>query len=170
MKTLKITVAALAIAGFATAAQAQDGNTYGAIGVTSYDFDAYGIEGKLGYNFTEYFGVEGQGAFGVSGNEETVGGVTFEGDIDYNVAGFGVVRFPASENFDVFARAGYHSTGISIEANNVEVSADTDGFAVGAGGQYFWDGLNGVRGEYTYLDGDSGTSLDTYTLSYVRKF
>lgn len=169
MKTLKMTVAALALAGFATAAQAQDGNAYGAIGVAAYEFDAYGVEAKLGYNFNEYFGVEGQGAFGVVSDKETIAGTEFKTKIDNNLAGFGVVRFPAGENFDIFARGGYHTTSASVSSGGTKVDGDFDGFAVGAGGQYFWDGLNGIRAEYTYLDGNGG-GLDTVSASYVRKF
>lgn len=170
MKTLKMTVAALALAGFATAAQAQDGNAYGAVGVTAYEFDAYGIEGKAGYNFNEYFGVEGQGAFGIIDDEVTVGTTQIDTGLDYQVAGFGVVRFPAGENLEIFARGGYHFSEVEAESGGISVSGDIDGFAVGAGGQYFWDGLNGVRAEYTFYEGESDTEINAYTLSYVRKF
>ena len=170
MKTLKITVAALAIAGFASTAQAQD--SYVNVGVSSYDFDAYGLSAKVGHNFNEYFGIEGQGDIGIIDDEQTIGNIEVDVGLEYLVGGFGVVRFPAGENFDVFGRAGYYFAEVEGSSGGISESVSTDSFALGAGGQYSWDGLNGIRAEYTYLDGegDDGGSLDTFTVSYVRKF
>jgi len=42
----------------------------------------------------------------------------------------------------------------------------------GAGANYFFDGRNGVRADWTRRDftDDNGGELDTYGLSYVRRF
>ncbi len=180
MKTLKIAVAALALTGFAGAAQAQDaGHWYMNLGADTYEFDAFGIGGKLGYNFNEWFGAEGQGSIGLIDDEKTIGGMDFDFGYDYMIAGFGVVRYPLSPNFEVFGRAGYQLTEVSIDADDAageaildaaDIDESVDGFAAGAGIQYMWDGLNGVRVEYTYLDGNDGLEADTGSISYVRKF
>ena len=184
MKFLKTSIAALALSAFAGNAYANDGSgAYGNIGVDMFNADiddgsatAWALSGVLGYNFTENFGIEGQGSFGIAGEE--VDGVDF--GLDSSFAGFGVVRLPAGENFDIFARGGYHFSQISASNGGVSIGVDTDGFAVGAGGQYFFSPNDGVRLEYTYYDlqvgdvavitvDDSG-SANSVKLSYVRKF
>ena len=46
-----------------------------------------------------------------------------------------------------------------------------DSWNYGAGANYYLDGVNGVRADWTRrdFDGDSN-ELDSYTLSYVRRF
>ena len=169
MKIFKILIAATALTGFAGVAQAQDTGAYVGIGATTYEFDTVGIDGKLGYNFNEYFGVEGQGILGVSSDTETIGTTEIKAKVDYTVGAFGVVRMPVAEQFEIFGRAGYHQTGVSLETNGVEIEGDVDGFAVGGGAQFNLDPMSGIRAEYTYLDGD-GANLDTFSIGYVRKF
>lgn len=164
MKLNKFAVATVAALAFSGVANAQDSNTYGAIGVTSYDFETYGVDAKFGFNFSENFGVEAQGVLGLTSQEEA--GVDVK--IDYTIGAFAVGRLPLSEQVDVFVRAGYHSTGVTAEANNVSASATASGYALGTGIQFNLDDANGIRAEYTVLDDDGG--LDTFTLSYVRNF
>ena len=118
MKTLKAAVATIAIIGFAGTAQAQDNEFYINLGVDSYDFDAYGIGAKLGQNFHKNFGAEVQGSVGIIDDEELIGGVEFDTNIDYSLAAFGVLRTDASDDFSIFARAGYHYTEATINAEN----------------------------------------------------
>jgi hypothetical protein len=66
MKYLNLILAAITITAFSATAQAQDSGAYGTIGVSSYDFDTYNVTGRLGYNFNQFFGVEGEGSLGVS--------------------------------------------------------------------------------------------------------
>ena len=169
MNFIKTAIAATALVGFAGAAQAQDGNAYGAIGVSSYEFDMYGVEAKLGYNFTDYFGVEGQAGVGIISDKETIAGTEFKSSVSHNFAGFGVVRIPASEQFDLFARAGYHTTRVKASSGGISASASDDGFAFGGGGQFNVNDRDGVRLEYTNYDFDGGNA-DVYTVSFVRKF
>ena len=189
MKFLKIALTAAAIAGFASAASAQDSGAYVNIGVDAVEFEAFNLSGKVGYNINEYFGVEGQAAFGVVNDKITEDGEELEIGIDSTFGAFGIVRLPASENFDIFARAGYAFTQVGISSGPASVGLDFDGFAFGVGGQYMWDGLNGVRLEYTRYDNnfdtdsidgldaedveelnDLGFAADVISLSYVRKF
>ena len=180
MTFLKTILAAAAIAGFATSATAQDTGAYGTLGgdyVNVEGFDTITVTGRLGYNFTENFAVEGQAAFGIIDDsfDEVVEGVAVEANAGVNnsFAGFFKAGLPLDGGLEVFARVGYHFTefGASAEAEGLTVSDSdsTDGIAVGAGGQYFFDNANGVRLEYTLFDGEGGNA-DVISLSYVRKF
>ena len=182
-------IAATTALGFAGLAHAQvDGRgPYVGVGVSTLEFDQYAINGKVGYNFNEYFGVEGEAGIGISEEDDNVDGFEFGAGIDGYGAAFGVLRAPVTEQFDVFGRAGYYFAEVDADitdtVNNVatELDADTDGFAVGAGVQYnFGAGnLNGIRAEYTYLDvqeindvdvDEFDLNSDLWSISYIRKF
>ncbi len=170
MKFLKIAITTAAIAGFTSTASAQDGSAYVNIGVDAVEFDAYTLSGKLGYKFTDMFAVEGQAAIGIIDNKETIQGIEAKAGVDSSFGAFGVVRIPTGEGLNLFGRAGYHFTQLSGSAGSFETSFDVDGFAIGAGSEYLWDGVNGIRLEYTYLDGDGDGGSDVVSLSYVRNF
>lgn len=177
MRFAKITAAAAAIAMIAGSAMAQDGQAYVGIGVDAVEFDSYNLSGKVGYNFNEFFGIEGQGGFGIIDEEETIGGVTAEAGVDYYLSGFLTGRIPASEQFEFIGRVGYYFGEVEGSVGNISVSEDIDGFAAGVGGQFnFGAGnLNGIRAEYTYLDVNTGTANldgdgDLWSLSFIRKF
>ena len=169
MKFLKIALATAAVAGFASTAASQDSGVYVNAGVKTYEFDTYNILGRVGYNFSENFGVEAEGSFGISGDSETVFGEEVDFDTNWDLGAYVVGRYPVTENFDFFARAGYTTVEVEVSSGNVSDTEDLDGFAVGGGVQYNWDEQNGVRLGYTYNDGD-GASADVIDLSYVRKF
>jgi len=103
MKFLKATLTATALTAFAMSAQAQDSGAYVNVGVETFEFDTYNILGRVGYNFAEYFGVEGEGSFGVIGTEEF--GVDV--DTDWSLGGYFVGRYPLGESFEIFGRVGY---------------------------------------------------------------
>jgi len=170
MKILKIALATAAMAAFASTASAQDGTAYINIGVDAVEFDAYTLSGKIGYQFTKNFGVEGQAAVGIIDNEETFGNIEASAGVDSSFAAFGIARLPTAENLNIFLRGGYHFTQLSASAGTADISVDVDGFAIGAGSEYLWDGVNGVRLEYTYLDGGNDSGSNVFSLSYVRNF
>ena len=57
-----------------------------------------------------------------------------------------------------------------IAGANTDVGGDSWNYGVGA--NYYLDGKNGVRADWTRRDftDDNGGELDTYGLSYVRRF
>ena len=65
MKFLKIALATAVIAGFASTAAAQDNGIYVNAGVDAYEFDFYTASIKVGYDFNDYIGIEGQAGFGI---------------------------------------------------------------------------------------------------------
>ena len=154
--------------------QAQESGTYGAIGAATYDFDTYGVDLKLGHNFTENLGIEAQGIIGLTTDSILLSNATTSATLrqktDYTIGLFAVGRIPLSEQFELFARGGIHHTRSGFTINNVlmtDFSSDDTGVAVGGGLQYNFSDRNGIRLETTYLDNfDSLAS----SISFVRKF
>ena len=57
-------------------------------------------------------------------------------------------------------------------AAGLSVTEDGESVNYGAGANYFFDGQNGVRADWTRRDftDDNGGEVDTYGVSYVRRF
>lgn len=169
MKFLKAALAATAIAAFATSAQAQDSSTYINVGVQTFEFDTYNVVGRLGYNFSENFGVEGEASIGVIGTDEEFFGETVDISTPFSFGGYLVARYPVSDQFDFFGRVGYSSVKVKAEFDGESESESADGLAFGGGIQYNFDDASGLRLGYTSADFDGGNA-DVVDLSYVRKF
>lgn len=176
MKTLLVSAAALA-AIFATPAMAQSVSApeyYGTLGYSQLDGsdgDLGAVTGRLGAKFTPYIGAEAEASFGVKDDDFTVG--TERGSLkhEYDAAAYVVGTLPISPNFEIFGRAGYGTTEVKAELAGFEASEDGESFNYGAGANYFFDGQNGVRGDWTRRDfRDDGGEFDAYTVSYVRRF
>ncbi len=166
MKILKVTLATAAVAAFTvSAAQAQDSGAYINVGVQTFEFETYNVVGRVGYDISKNFGIEGEGSFGVIGTEEN--GVDI--DTPYSLGGYILGRLPVGEQFDLFARVGYTVVNIEGEGFGQQESLTLDGVAGGIGVQYNFDESNGLRLGYTAadLDGNGGDIID---LVYVRKF
>lgn len=171
MNFAKVALATILATGLATTAAAQDSGAYINVGVDAVEFDAYTLGGKIGYNFNDFFGIEGQAAFGIIDDTEDFFGEEFNVGVDSLFGGFAIARFPLAESFDVFARAGYQTTKVGASGGGESASESFDGLALGAGGQYFFTDKDGIRVEYTYLDlpEDSGNG-NIFSVSYVRNF
>ena len=169
MKILKTVAAMTILVSVSGMAHAQDEGAYGVIGATTYEFDTFGLNAKLGYNFNKYFGVEADGILGLTSDTTTIGANELKAKVDYTIAAFGVVRLPVNEQIDIFARGGYHQTGLSLKFLGTTTSGDIDGFAVGGGVQYNFSENSGIRAEYTYMDGGF-SDFNAVSVGYVRKF
>lgn len=174
LRTLVSSVALAAAA--ASASFADDGDfTLGAglstVGVSEggFDVDITALNLRGGYEFTRHLGFEGQLDFGL--DNDTVVFNNTPVDVEMNVAAslFGVARAPVSENATLFARIGYTTANIEASVPGFALSDDADGFAYGIGGEYFFDGRNGFRFDYTRHDLDD-TDADVFGISYVRRF
>ncbi len=164
MKSLMIATAAAALAVVAAPVASQAQEIYGTVGYANVEADdasVGAIQGRLGYKFNPYVGIEGEAAFGVSG--DTVGGVDV--DLQHEVGGFLVGFAPVTPNVDLFARVGYTSTRSETSLGDV----DSDGVAWGVGGQYHFSDRDGVRLDWTRHDYDAADA-DVWALSYTRKF
>ena len=176
MRNILLATAALTlIAAPAMAQSISSPQVTGSVGYTVLDGDDASlgaITGRLNARVSPYFGVEGEASFGVKDDEVTFGAVTGDLSHEYDVAAYGVATLPINENFELFGRLGYGTT--SIKADVAGFSAREDGESVnyGVGANYFFDGRNGVRADWTRRDftDDNGGELDTYGLSYVRRF
>lgn len=164
MKSLMIAASAalLSVAAIPAVSQAQEVyGTIGYAGVEANDADLGAIQGRLGYRFNPYIGVEGEAAFGVA--DDTVGGVDVE--LKHELGAYVVGFLPVTPRADLFARVGYTSAEFDTSLGGV----DNDGAAWGVGGQYHFTDKDGVRLDWTRHDYDGGDS-DVWSLGYTRKF
>jgi len=181
MKVLISAAAAVALvtllpAAASAQAAANTGTTfYGTIGYddTSLDHvDLGAIQGRLGARFGQYFGVEGELAGGVKSDKVDVAGTDVKVKLDSQEAIYGVGFLPLSANFDLLARVGYGHTQGSGSVAGVSATARGDSWNYGVGGQYSFDGKNGIRVDYTreqFQSHDAGDA-NVWAVSYVRKF
>ena len=184
MKYLFAAASAAALCVFASAAQAQDvapTGVYVNLGYARADTDPGKldiIQGKVGYRFMPYVGVEGELATGLGSDNVTVPTgvanpptVSASIKLKHEAAAYVVGFLPLSANTDVFARLGYGTTKVRVSGAGVGVSGSEESVNYGLGVQHHFDGVNGVRAEWTRLDFDNGGgSTDVFGVSYVRRF
>ncbi len=179
MKLLLGAAAAAVLLAGPAFAQTAPATYYGNIGYSALsgggedDTTLNAITGRVGARFGQYVGVEGQASFGL-GSEEFEGvDISLNNEFSGHLVGF----LPVSPNADLLARIGYGRTELKGEIQGFEAEASGSGITFGVGGQYFFDGLNGVRLDYTRQefseDEDNeiqGGDVDTFTISYARRF
>jgi outer membrane immunogenic protein len=176
-RTVLTAVSAAALCLVAAPALAQSAplsGAYGTLGYSHVDADEAGlgtVQGRLGYKFTPFLGVEAEGALGVDTDRVVVGGVPVDAKIKRSVAAYAVGSFPIGQKLELFARGGYGETKLKVSAPGVSVVGAGESWNYGAGAQYFFDGQNGVRADYTRHDfRDNGGAADVWGVSYVRRF
>ena len=173
MKTLLLTTVAatLAIAAPALAQDYYGGVSYSSTSVDDVDADIGSVTGRFGAKFNPYFGVEGEASFGVKDETVSVAGVNVDVEPQYDAAVYGVVSAPISPNLEVFARGGYGTTEVDVSAAGLSETANGESWNYGVGANYFFDGVNGVRADWTRKDfEDDGGEADVWSLGYVRRF
>ncbi|HEY3948262.1 porin family protein [Phenylobacterium sp.] len=186
MKTLLITaVSAAALAALAPAAASAQTTAapsftspslYGTLGYDDVDMSHQNLgalQGRLGARFSQYFGVEGEYSYGVKGDKIGVAGAP-DVKVQQNSqeAIYGVGFLPINPNFDLLARVGYGHTAGTGSVPGVTPGVRGDSWNYGVGGQYMFDGKNGVRLDYTRESFQPRGSDDAnvWAVSYVRKF
>ncbi|HWQ88329.1 porin family protein [Brevundimonas sp.] len=176
MRNVLLATAALTLLAAPAMAQSiSNPQVTGSLGYTHLDGDDASlgaVTGRLNAKFNRYVGVEGEASFGVRDDEVTVAGVTGDLSHEYDAAAYVVGTLPISPNFEVFGRVGYGTTQIKADVAGFTATEDGESVNYGAGANYFFDGRNGVRADWTRRDftDDNGGELDTYGLSYVRRF
>lgn len=143
--------------------------------VGDVDFNLGAVTGRIGAKFNPNFGVEGELGIGVRDQEEGDGLTTVTTKLKYEAGAFLVGYLPVSPNAELFARLGVGVSELEVEfADNLRtetVEGSETFFGLGVGGQYMFDGVNGVRGDYTRYSGDDeSVEFDALSVSYVRKF
>jgi hypothetical protein len=186
MKSLVAFAALAAAAAVAAPASAQTLPSYlaplsynaslGYTGVTWGGNNLGAVTLRAGADLGKYVGVEGEGSFGVNDAAVSLGGASAKTHLNNAYAGYFVGRYPIMPNGNLFARVGYGHLDAkqSVSAGGVSASV-TDGVDTlnyGAGGEYLFDGKNGLRIEYTRYDlrADNAKNADTWSLSFVHKF
>lgn len=157
---------------------------YGTVGLNMYDVDddVFGLQGRLGYDFTPNLAAELEGSFGLNSSTEDFTGVdaggnpvdgSLKADVDYQIGAFAVAGLPVTDKIRAFGRVGYHETKLSLEEDLggviTEASGTTDGVAYGGGVEIAVSPLDAVRADYTRYDTDAG-ALDSLSLAYLRRF
>lgn len=196
MKALMAAASAAILASALPAiASAQDASTtrpvgaYGNIGYANAHDSGVNlgtIQGRLGYRFNDYLGVEGELAGGVKSDDvsTTVGTATVTGKakIQHQEAIYGVGFLPVGTNWDLIGRVGYGHTKAKVSditvtgpggtASNLSGSGDGDSWNFGVGAQYHWDGQNGIRADYTReeFQGSGSGHGDVWSVAYSRRF
>lgn len=176
MRGLLLASAALTvIAAPAMAQSVSSPQYYGTLGYTQLkgdDTEVGAVTGRVGARLHRYFGVEAEGSVGVNDDDFTAGAVTGTVKETFDAAAYGVATLPVTDRFDVFGRVGYGTTRLKSEAAGVSQSDSTESVNYGVGANYYLDGQNGIRADWTRRDfrGDANGEADTYGLSYVRRF
>ncbi|QDH74109.1 porin family protein [Brevundimonas sp. M20] len=174
MRNVLLATAAITLIAAPAMAQEPGSRVTGSIGYTQLDTDGGdlgAVTGRMGYDFTRNFGVEGEASIGVSDDDFTVAGVPGTVEHKYDAAAYGVAKLPINENFELFGRLGYGTTRVKAEVAGIQDSDSTESINYGVGANYFIDGQNGIRADWTRRDfrGDAGEA-DTYGVSFVRRF
>lgn len=176
MRNVLLATAALTLIAAPAMAQSVPTNPVtGSVGYTHLDTDGGdlgAITGRVGYDFTRNFGIEGEASIGVKDDDVTFGGVDGKVEHDWDAAAYGVAKLPINENLELFGRVGYGTTRVSADVAGVSASADGESVNYGVGANYFIDGRNGIRADWTRRDfrDDGAGEADTYGLSFVRRF
>jgi outer membrane immunogenic protein len=177
MKSL-ITAAAAAAFLLPAAAHAQvlgPMSTYGSIeyaGTHVEGVDLGAIQGRLGARFGRYIGAEGEIGLGVKGDTVNILGTDTDFRLNHQEAAYLVGFAPVSPNLDLFARAGYGHTRIRESALGVVDHFSENSWNWGGGAQYFFNGRDGVRADWTRHDftGSGLPNADVWSVGYTHRF
>lgn len=170
-RTLTFTCAAVSL--MAAPVIAQDSGWYGDVGYQHHSIDQNGVDadigtitGHAGYAFTPNLTVEGELGFGIA-DEDVGGGVDL--GVNYLVGAYGRVQAPVSENLTLFARAGFVQLEAEAQGPGGSASESETGAGYGVGGEFHFDGSNGIRADYTRYDIED-LEVDAFYIGYSRKF
>lgn len=175
MRNILLAAAAITAISAPAFAQSVTGPSYyGTLGYSQLDYsdgDLGAVTGRLGAKFNPYIGVEGEASVGVRDDDFSIGGVNGKIEHQYDAAAYVVGTLPVTPNFELFARGGYGTSKIKAELAGIEQEADGESWNYGAGANYYFDGQNGVRADWTRRDfEDDAGEADVYSVSYVRRF
>ena len=189
MAAASAAVLACAVPAIAAAQTAPPTGLYGTLGYSNShadDVNLGAIQGRLGYRLNGWLGVEGELAGGVKSDDisGTVGTnlVTGKLKLSHQEAIYAVGFLPVGTNFDVLGRVGYgHQkakisdatvVGTGVSASGISTSVDGDSWNFGVGAQYHWDGMNGIRADYTREEfrGDNSGHADVWAIAFSHRF
>ena len=181
MKALLAAASAAALAMLApAAANAQDatGGAYANLGYSYVDADGGHLDaltGRFGFKFNNWIGAEAEGSFGLGSEDVTVdvgtGPIAGSVKLKHQLAAYVVGFAPVGTNTDLFARVGYGTNKFRVRALGVSDSDSVESFNYGIGVAHHFDGVNGVRLDWTRYDLKDGFgNSDVFSVSYSRRF
>lgn len=172
-----ILLAAVAVSAIAAPAFAQtnpEPRGYGSLGYTHLEGDnatTGAVTGRLGVNLNRYIALETEASVGVKNDDFSVAGVDGSIKHEWDAAGYVVGKYPVSDKLELFARGGYGHTELKQELPGAKTDVGADSWNYGAGANYYLDGVNGVRADWTRRDyRDDAGKADAYSVSYIRRF
>ena len=165
---------------------------YGTLGysdISGRELTNGAVTGRLGVRFWNYLGVEGELSVGINESHFLYSPpckapictvpIFHMGSRLQNAEGIYAVGYlPLSPNADLFVRGGYGFANYSTSVSFFNGFSD-QGLAFGGGGQYYFDGANGVRFDYTRQEDQStdfvgqrafGSGVNVWSIAYTRKF
>ncbi len=174
MKSLLFAAAATAALFASAAALADPVGVYGTLGgedINSDSANVGAITGRLGARFIPYFGVEGEVSAGLGGDHANIGAVRTGVHVNDQYAGYAVGFLPVTPNADLLARVGYGASDLNLSQPGRSFHDHVTSWNAGVGGQYFFDGKDGLRADYTRETADhANLDANVWSLAYVRKF
>ena len=181
MKALFAAATAAALVSLAPGlAQAQDAavasGPYVNLGYARVDTDPGSLDaiaGRLGFRFNNWIGAEGELATGLGSDSITdpATGVRASLKLKHSAAAYVVGFAPIGANTDLIARVGYGTTKARVRGGGISVSDSEESINYGLGAQHHFDGVNGVRVDWTRYDFDNGGGKsDVFAIAYTRRF
>ncbi|MFZ5718280.1 MAG: porin family protein [Pseudomonadota bacterium] len=139
--------------------------------VNADEIDPKVIGGRVGYRFNNWVGVEGELATGLKSDEDTVAGVDVNYKVKHAADAYLVGFAPIGANTDLIARVGYGETKLRTKVGGASFSDTDHSINYGVGAQHHFDGLNGVRVDYTRKEfGDGAPDANVLSVGYSRRF
>lgn len=170
MKAFLIVAAAIVAGSVAVPAAAE---TTASLGYSSLKFDKAqfdAVTGRVGWR-SGWFGVEGELSTGVADANHRVGPNNVNMKLRDQASIYATATYPVADNMDVFARIGYGTTKIKANLPTAGLSGSDESWNIGAGGEWYFAGANGVRAEYTRQSFNNFSSdANVFSLSAVHKF
>jgi len=124
-----------------------------------------------GWNFNEYFAVEGRIGFG-AGSDSLVAGLDVKVDSYFSALARGT--FPVNEMFNVYGLLGLTSGKVKLEYDGGSSSSSDTGLAYGVGAEVNFAKQHGVSLEYAHLlkGSEDGTdyTITSISLGYRYRF
>ena len=175
MRNVLLAAAAMSVLAVPAFAQSNpEPRGYGSLGYTHMEGDTAqtgAVSGRLGVDLNRYLAVETEVGVGVKNKDITVAGVDGQIKHEWDAAGYVVGKYPIGDKLELFARGGYGHTELKQELAGAETKVGGDSWNYGVGANYYLDGVNGVRADWTRRDfRDDRGEADAYSVSYIRRF
>lgn len=169
-----VAVIAIAAPAFAQDAYAPNTGAYANLGYTNFDgsdVNLDSIQGRLGYRFNNYLGVEGELAGGLGSDKTSTSLGDVKTKLKHQEAIYGVGFLPVSPQWDLIGRVGYGNTKIRTKVAGFSGSDNEQSWNFGVGAQYHFDGKNGIRADYTRHEyEDDAGHANVWSVAYSRRF